>query len=159
GSFEELQRHLAWWMVAVADQRVHGTTRERPAVRFERGERRALRPVPSRPLAVRTRRLKRRVSTDCFVDIDTVRYSAPRRHGRETVEGVLEGGRVELSLRGAGIARPPRWAAPSALVRPPAHSEGLFRREAPAPAPPPAVGPADPGARPLSIYAELVEGG
>ena len=59
-SFEALQDHLARWMAEVADQRVHGTTRERPADRFERGEQRALRPSPSRPLAVRTRRLRRR---------------------------------------------------------------------------------------------------
>jgi transposase len=154
-SFEELRRHLANWMVAVADQRVHGTTRERPAVRFERGERRALRPLPPRPLAIRTRRLKRRVSTDCFVDIDTVRYSVPYRYVRETVEVVVEAEHVEIYLRGACIARHPRCDEPYALVRIPAHFEGLFRR----PAPTPAVGPADPGARPLSIDAELVEGG
>jgi hypothetical protein len=95
-SFEELQRHPARWMVAVADQRVHGTTRQRPAVRFEREERRALRPLPPRPPAVRTRRLKRRVSTDCFVDIDTVRYSVPYRYVRETVEVVVEDKHVEI---------------------------------------------------------------
>jgi hypothetical protein len=103
--------------------------------------------------------LKRRVSTDCFVDIDTVRYSVPYRHVRETVEVVVDAEHVEIYLRGAGIARHPRCDEPFALVRIPAHFEGLFRREAPAPAPAPTAGPADPGARPLSIYAELVEGG
>jgi transposase len=156
-SFEELQAHLAKWMVAVADQRVHGTTRERPAVRFEREERRALRPLPPRPLAVRTRRLKRRASTDCFVDIDTVRYSVPYRHVRETVEVVVEEQHVEVYLRGARIARHARSYEPYAVVRDPAHFEGLFRRGAPTPT---AVEPpADPVARPLTIYAELVEGG
>jgi transposase len=156
-SFAALQAYLAKWMVAVADQRVHGTTRQRPADRFEPEERRALRPLPPRPLAVRTRRLKRRVSTDCFVDIDTVRYSVPYRHVRETVEVVVEGERVEIYLRGACIARHARAYEPHALVRIPAHFEGLFRRGAPTPAP--AEGPADEVARPLSIYAELVEGG
>jgi hypothetical protein len=144
-------------MVAVADQRVHGTTRQRPAALFERGERRALRPLPSRPLAVRTRRLKRRVSTDCFVDIDTVRYSVPYRHVRETVEVVVEAERVEIYLRGACIARHARGHEPHATVRIPAHFEGLFRRQAPTPAA--AEAAADEVARPLSIYAELVEGG
>ena len=41
-SFQELQRHLAKWMIEVADRRIHGTTRERPAVRFERDERQEL---------------------------------------------------------------------------------------------------------------------
>jgi transposase len=156
-SFEERQRHLARWMVAVADQRVHGTSRERPAVRFERDERRALRPLPPRPLAVRTRRLKRRVSAGCFVDIDPVRYSGPDRYIRETVEVVVEDKSVEVYLRGARIARHPRCDEPDALVRAPAPFEGLFRRPAPPTAP--AAGPADPGARPRSIDAELVEGG
>lgn len=156
-SFDALRAHLARWTVAVADQRVHGTTHERPAARFERDELRALRPLPSRPLAVRTRRLKRRVSTDCFVDIDTVRYSVPYRHVRETVDVMVEAERVEIYLRGACIARHPRCSEPHALVRTPAHFEGLFRREATAPAT--VEGPADPVARPLSIYAELVEGG
>lgn len=156
-SFEELQSHLAQWTAAVADQRVHGTTRERPAVRFEREERRALRPLPSRPLAVRTRRLKRRVSTDCFVDIDTVRYSVPYRHVREAVEVLVEREWVEVYLRGDRIARHARSYEPYAVVRDPAHFEGLFRRGAPTPTA--AEPPADPVARPLTIYAELVEGG
>ena len=45
--FADLERHLATWQVEVADQRIHGTTRERPAVRFERDERAALRPLPT----------------------------------------------------------------------------------------------------------------
>jgi transposase len=156
-SFEALRAHLASWMVAVADRRIHGTTRRRPADLFEEGERRALRPPPSRPLAVRTRRLKRRVSTDCFVDVDTVRYSVPYRHVRETVEVVVEGEHVEVYLRGACIARHRRSEEPHSRVRIPAHFEGLFRREAATPAR--AEAPADGVARPLSKYAELVEGG
>jgi transposase len=159
-SFEDLQRHLARWMVAVADERIHGTTRERPAARFEREERQALRPLPGRPLAVRTRRLTRRVSSDCFVDIDTVRYSVPHRHVRETVEVVVGQDQVEVWLRGQCIARHARCQEPSQWVRIAAHFEGLYRRE-PAASPPPAVeeGLASACARPLSVYAELVEGG
>ena len=158
-SFEELQRHLAWWMVTVADQRIHGTTRERPAVRFERDERRALHPLPSHPLPVRTRRLKRRVSTDCFVDIDTIRYSVPYRHVRETVEVVVKGEEVEIWLRGTCVARHRRGHEPHTSARDPAHFEGLFRREGEGPAAAPSERLASPGTRPLSVYAELVEGG
>jgi transposase len=159
GSFAGLEHHLATWQVEVADRRIHGTTRERPAVRFERDERSALLPLPTRPLPVRTRRLKRRVSTDCFVDIDTIRYGVPYRHVRETVEAVVKEGEVEIWLRGTCIAKHARCHEPHALVRNPAHFEGLFRRIAtsqdsgtPTPA-------ANPVCRPLSIYAELVEGG
>jgi transposase len=158
-SFAELERHLAVWMVEVADQRIHGTTKERPIVRFQRDERQALRPLPTRPLAVRTRRLKRRVSTDCFVDIDTIRYSVPYRHVRETVEVVVQQEQVEIWLRGSCIARHVRCHEPHRLVRIPAHFEGLFRHEAETPAPAVFEVPGDPVSRPLSIYAELVEGG
>jgi len=158
-SFADLECHLATWQVEVADQRIHGTTRERPAVRFERDERVALRPLPTHPLSVRTRRLKRRVSTDCFVDIDTIRYSVPYRHVRETVEAVVKEEEVEIWLRGTCVAKHARCREPRTLVRNPAHFEGLFRPIADTQAPAPSSPAANPVRRPLSIYAELVEGG
>jgi hypothetical protein len=69
-SFAAMEAHLTQWM-READQRVHGTTHEVPAVRFERDEHKALRPLPTRALPVRERRISRRVATDCFVDVDT----------------------------------------------------------------------------------------
>src|SRR5262245_24198688 len=134
-SFADLQRHVARWMVEVADRRIHGTTQEQPIIRFQRDERQALRPLPSRPLAVRTRRLTRRVSADCFVDIDTIRYSVPHRHVRESVEVVVKDQHLEIWLRGQRIAHHWRRYEPHAWVRDPAHFEGLFRRETAAPRP------------------------
>jgi transposase len=158
-SFADLGRHLATWQVEVADRRIHGTTKERPAVRFERDERVALRPLPTRPFPIRTRRLKRRVSADCFVDIDTTRYSVPYRHVRRTVEVVVKEEEVEIWLRGLCIAKHARCHEPHTLVRNPAHFDGLFRRAAGTQAPAPSPPVADQVSRPLSVYAELVEGG
>ena len=158
-SFADLERHLTTWQLEVADQRIHGTTREQPALRFERDERVVLRPLSPRTLPVRTRRLKRRVNTDCFVDIDTIRYSVPYRHVRETVEAVVKEEEVEIWLRGTCIAKHARCREPHTLVRNPAHFEGLFRRTAGTLASAPSSPPANPVCRPLSIYAELVEGG
>jgi transposase len=59
-SFEALEAHLSRWMLE-ADERIHGTTRERPSERFERDERAALQPLPSVKLQVRQRRVRRRV--------------------------------------------------------------------------------------------------
>jgi Mu transposase-like protein len=146
-------------MVEVADERIHGTTKEKPMVRFERDERQALRPLPERPLAVRTRRLTRHVSADCFVDIDTIRYSAPHWHVRETVEVVVKEEQVEIWLRGRCIAQHQRCFEPHTWVRNPAHFEGLFRSQATAPTPVTAEVLPCALARPLSVYAELVEGG
>ena len=86
-----------------------------------------------RPLAVRTRRLTRRVSADCFVDIDTIRYSVPHRHVRETVEVVVGLEQVEVWLRGTCIASHARAFEPQTWVRDPAHFQGLYRSE-PSPA-------------------------
>jgi transposase len=158
-SFADLQRHLTRWMVQVADRRIHGTTNEQPIVRFERDEQRAMRPLSSQSLPVRTRRLSRRVSPDCFVDIDTIRYSVPYQNVREKVEVVVSGDQVEVWRRGVRIAWHARCHEPHTEVRNPAHFEGLFRRRPTAPAVNRSEAPADPVCRPLSIYAELVEGG
>jgi transposase len=158
-AFAALEKHLARWIVAVADQRIHGTTNEQPIVRFERDERRALRPLPPRPLAVRTRRLDRRVSADCFVDIDTIRYSVPHRHVRERVAVVVGSERVEVWLRGARIASHGRSFEPGEWVRDPAHFQGLYRPETASATVPARESPPHPVARPLAAYTAVVEGG
>jgi transposase len=152
-SFEALRRHLVRWAVGVADQRIHRTTRERPAERFERDERAALRPLPARTLPVRTRRLDRRVSHDCYVDIDTVRYSVPHRFVREKVQVVIDRQCVEIWHRGIRIASHLRSEEPYAKVRDPAHFAGLYKSEAPLP---PCAGAPSEGI--LEAYARIVEG-
>lgn len=159
-SFAELQGHLARWAIDTADQRIHGTTHEKPAVRFERDEREALRPMSPRPPASRTRRLKRRVSADCFVDVDTIRYSVPYKYVKETVEVAVKDEEVEIWLRGDRIATHRRCLEPRASVRVAAHFEGLYRLDVQASARAAAGSPgaASPVIRPLSVYAEAAEG-
>lgn len=88
-SFAALEAHLIAW-VREADERVHGTTHERPIDRFEREEKLALRPLPVRRLARREQVLRRRVANDCFVDVATVRYMVPEE---------LVGAEVEVRVR------------------------------------------------------------
>jgi hypothetical protein len=95
-SFAALEAHHVRWM-AKADERVHGTTHETPRARFERAEAAALRPLPAHPLPVRQRRLARKVSSDCFVDVDTVRYSVPHALVRRSVEIVVGDAEVVVS--------------------------------------------------------------
>jgi hypothetical protein len=66
---------------------------------------------------------------------------------------------VEIWLRGTCIAQHVRCYEPHTWVRNPAHFEGLFRREAETQAPSISEVPTNPVSRPLSIYAEVVEGG
>jgi transposase len=132
-SFAALEAHLARWCLD-ADERVHGTTHEPPRVRFERDERGVLRPLPANPLPVREQRLSRRVATDCFIDVGTIRYSVPHALIRRSVEVLVGEEVVRIMHRGIEVARHRRSTEPHARVVEPSHYDGLWRRaDAPAP--------------------------
>lgn len=126
-SFAALDAHLTQWMVT-ADRRVHGTTHERPIDRFERDERAALRPLPHARIVVRERRLRRRVANDCFVDVDTIRYSVPHRYVRTSVDVLIGETEVAIFDGRVVIARHRRHHEPHQRVADPSHFDGLYRR-------------------------------
>jgi hypothetical protein len=125
-SFAALEAHLSTWMHH-ADRREHGTTHETPLARFDRDEASVLKPLPERTLPVRQRRLERRVANDAFVDVDTIRYSVPHRLVRDNVT-VLVGDREVRIFHGETlVATHTRAFEPHAIVRDPAHFDGLWR--------------------------------
>jgi transposase len=125
-SWAALDAHLAQWMVG-ADEREHGTTHEAPRRRFERAEAAALGPLPARPIPVRQRRETRRVAADCFVDIDTVRYSVPHRLVRCKVQ-VLVGDEEVIVYDGLDVvARHARCREAYQRIVEPTHFAGLCR--------------------------------
>jgi transposase len=125
-SWAALEAHLASWM-HMADDRIHGTTHESPRVRFERDEAASLSPLPARPLPVRQRRETRVVAADCFVNVDTVRYSVPHRLVRRSVQVVVGDDEVIVFDGNQVVARHARCAEPHQRVVDPAHFEGLCR--------------------------------
>lgn len=151
-SFAALEAHLARW-ITTADQRIHGTTHERPDVRFERDERAALRPLPSPLLPVRERRVSRRVATDCFVDVDTIRYSVPHRLVQRRVEVLVGEHDVVIFDGRTEVARHRRHAEPHQRVADPRHFEGIFRQRDDA-----EIASTSPIGRSLDVYAECVGG-
>ena len=151
-SFAALEAHLAQWCVD-ADRRIHGTTHERPIDRFERDERAALRPLPSPVLPVRERRVTRRVATDCFVDVETVRYSVPHRFVKRSVEVLVAEHEVIVFDGSVEIARHPRVREPHQRVADPRHFEGIFRQREDA-----TTVASSPIARSLDVYAEAAGG-
>lgn len=151
-SFAELEAHLAAWCARV-DQRLHKTTHEIPAARFARAEREALRPLPLRSLPRRERRLTRRVSGDCFVDIDTVRYSVPYRLVRDHVEVLVADEYVRIFHGAAIVAEHRRCREPHGVVLDRSHLDGLVRRVSDHKA-----DPQPDWARSLEDYADLVGG-
>ncbi len=150
-SFAALEAHLTSWM-ALVDGRVHGTTHEVPRVRFER-EASALLPLPSTAVTVQTSRtLKRKVSNDAFVDVDTVRYSVPIKHIGRWVEAQRGGDRVRVFCDGVVIADHARSNEPHALVEEAQHRTGLFRSSTSMPA----SSTTSVLARPLAAYDAIV---
>ncbi len=91
---EELNAYLLAWCVNVADQRVHGTTHERPSERFARAEK--LLPVDLRPAPPRERVVIRRVPADCFVAVETNRYPVPFEWAGRDVEVQILAGEIVI---------------------------------------------------------------
>ena len=125
-SFAALEQHLAQWMDE-ADRRVHGTTHERPCDRFVREEHAALRPLPARPLPRRAQRLRRRVASDAFVDVETVRYSVPYQLVRDHVDVAIDEQTVRIFHGTALVATHARSREPFARIVEPSHLAGLWR--------------------------------
>ena len=139
--------------MAETDQRIHGTTHEQPVVRFERDERDQLKPLPSTALRVRERRLQRRVATDRFVDVDTIRYSAPHPLVRRTVEVLVSEAEVVIFDGRVEVGRHRRGTEPYQRIIDPRHFEGLYRRRDDE-----ADVASSPLARSLDVYAEAIGG-
>ena len=155
-SFAALETHLTAWM-ALADQRIHGTTHETPRGRFERDERAALRPLPQRALPRREQRLRRRVANDALVDVDTVRYSVPHALVRDQVDVVLDEQAVTIFHGSTCVATHARSREPFSVVKDPSHYGGLWRvPTGEEPSLPPTLATLG---RDLAAYAAVIDGG
>jgi transposase len=81
----DLNTYLLGWCHEVADQRIHGTTHEKPAERFERAEKQVLIAVDLRTPPPRERVERRIVARDAFVAAETNRYPVPYGWAGEAV--------------------------------------------------------------------------
>lgn len=141
------------WISEVADQRIHGTTHEQPAVRFQREN---LRPHTSRPPYVLQVWQMRRVATDCLVSYASSRYSVPWRYVHQTVELQERGGLISIYHNGVLIAAHSKAESKHQVIMDMEHYRGLSskhdatRKAAPMP---------EVEVRSLDVYASLAEGG
>ncbi len=124
---DELNDWLLHWCFAIADQRVHGTTHERPAERFAREEAAALIAVDRRPPAPRERWETRIVPRDGYVAIEANRYPVPLSWVGIQAQVHLLAEEVVISRDGeepVRYARLPgkhqvaRWNGPPRMLRP-----------------------------------------
>jgi len=74
---DHLNEWLTEWSLTVADERLHGTTHERPSERFSRAEAGTLIPVDERPAPERERLEHRIVPRGTYVVVETNRYPTP----------------------------------------------------------------------------------
>lgn len=111
------------WIREVADQRLHGTTHERPAARFAAE---GLRPRDSRPSFQLQTALVRTVARDCCVTVDTNRYSVPAAFiGRQVEIQYGPGETLRVYDQGQLIATHPRQTARYRSLVAPGHITGL----------------------------------
>ena len=160
-SWDALNAWLEEWMVTVADQRIHGTTHERPIERFARE---TLTPLGARAPYHYARERVRRVPADGLVAIGAARYSVPVQYVGTTVTVQETATHYDIFQGAVCIAR--HLKAPRhTVVMEPAHYQGLLRPGGSAPA----VGPPlwDPAyqsvgevmVRDLARYAAVAESG
>lgn len=160
-SLEELNAYLLGWCVAVADQRVHGTTHEKPADRFARAER--LLPVDHRAPTPRERVESRVVPRDGYVAIDANRYPVPLEWAGSTVEVRIQAEEIWLQRPGVDPIRHVRLTGKHQVARWNGPARRMPRREPEGEVGPPRFDPAyverigEVEIRPLGRYAGLVE--
>ena len=124
-SFEALREHLKAWMVH-ADDRIHGTTHQRPSTRFAEQEAAALRPLVTLP-PPRSRPKRRVVAKDCFVNYDTARYSVPYAWVGKTLDVIRCGDLLLFEYAGVVVARHKYCGERHGQVSDPQHFAGIFR--------------------------------
>ncbi len=159
-TWEALEAWVASWCREVADVRVHGTTGERPCVRFAREEAAAMRPMPDKAPFQAERELVRVVHNDACVEVDAIWYSVPWQLVRATVTVRIRDRKVSVHHGGAMVARHERVDGRRQRVVDPAHWEGLTRRPEHAgsgPAPESSPVPEPEFLRPLEAYAAAAE--
>lgn len=122
-SWEALNAWLDEWTTTVADQRIHGTTHERPIDRFARE---ALTPLGIRPPYRYERERLRRVPTDALVAIGAARYSVPVQYVGRTVSIQETTTHYEIFHEQTCIARHVK-APRHAVVMDHGHYAGLLR--------------------------------
>jgi transposase len=126
---EDFNAQLAAWQAEVADQRIHGTTHQRPIERFIE-EAKALAPTVGHPSFLQAMVRERVVADDWLVSIEGNRYSVPFGLIGKTVQVVREGGNWVVRHRGQVVAEHAVLAGRAQLSVRPEHGPGAAARNA-----------------------------
>jgi hypothetical protein len=117
---EDLNVYLSDWCLTVADERIHGTTHEKPSERFARAE--TLIPVDARCPSPRERVESRVVPRDGYVAVEANRYPVPLDWAGQRVEVRIVSAELWITRAGAdpvghvrlqGKHQVARWEGPA----------------------------------------------
>jgi len=125
----DFHAQLAEWTAMVADERVHGTTHERPIARFER-EKPHLQPWSRQPGFKLAAPVSRIVPDDWLIHFQSNRYSVPFRLVGHTVEVQRHGDEIQVFARGERVAVHRLLAGKHQVAILPEHSPGAVARNA-----------------------------
>ena len=81
----DANQQLLAWVMGEAGNRCHGTTREAPLKRFVETEQHLLRPLPDTPVEC-ARWAQAKLHSDCHIQFEQSRYSAPWRRVGQTLD-------------------------------------------------------------------------
>jgi hypothetical protein len=121
---DDLNAELRRWVWNVANQRVHGTTREQVAARWE-AEQLRLQPITGRPPYPWSGDELRKVARDAYVSWQGSLYSVPWQYAGKQVWVCDRNDDVEIRYGAERIARHPRAARKHVIVRQPDHHAGI----------------------------------
>lgn len=122
-SWAALEEHLVSWLRDISDARALTDKEDTPLARFEE-EKALLLPVEKAPYQ-QCRELCRKVSRDCFVDVDTNRYSVPWKYIGHEVRVLSTDTELSVQLAGEEIARHPVSASRHRRIVQAAHLDGI----------------------------------
>lgn len=152
-SLDDLNAQLLAWIIAFADQRIHGTTHRKPAEMFLEERDLLLARKDRRAYMIEERSL-RYVPKDCLVAFQTNRYSVPCRLAGKRVEVLTDGEMIKIYHSGELVSCHPRLEGGHRSSVDRTHYFGLIKTAKPTVAP-----QDDVEVRDLAIYERLAEGG
>ena len=124
GSLSDLNAQLREWTWNVANQRVHGTTHEQVAVRWD-VEQFSLQPLGGRPPYPHVDGELRKVARDAYVDWQGSRYSVPWQYAGQEVWVREIAGEVDIRTGRERIAAHAKAQRKHSVLTFPAHHQGI----------------------------------
>ena len=120
----DFNTELRQWVDGVANQRIHGTTREQVWMRWDMDQF-SMRPLEGRPNYVYSEDELRKVARDAYVDWQASRYSVPWQYAGKEVWVREQGPDVEVHYGGQRIAVHSRAARRHQVITQPTHHHGI----------------------------------